>query len=153
MFLCVKVKNLASMYKTGRMNKGWSTWSGILSWIFAPGITSSGSQKRLSTRLHIPFNDSHWENPLIATLYLLVRVHLWHQNNCLHMERYVLIDVSFLEPIQTNMKCSKISPFVCRNISTNSVAKKYWYNSLSISQSEPRLPTEKVQLFYSFLLL
>ena len=54
-----------------------------------------------------------------------VRFFVGKKYNRLHMERYVLIDVSFLEPIQTNMKCSKISPFVCRNISTNSVAKKY----------------------------
>lgn len=48
----------------------------------------------------------------------------FHQlTDCLYMARYVLIDVSFREPIQTNMKCSKISPFVCGNISTNSVAK------------------------------
>jgi hypothetical protein len=47
------------------------------------------------------------------------------KSDCLNMARYVQIDVSFREPIQTNMKCSKISPFVCGNISTNSVAKKY----------------------------
>ena len=35
------------------------------------------------------------------------------------MGQYALIDVSFRESIQTNMKCSKISPFVCGNISTN----------------------------------
>ena len=35
------------------------------------------------------------------------------------MARYVQIDVSFRESIQTNMKCSKISPFVCGNIATN----------------------------------
>ena len=57
----------------------------------------------------------------------------WHQYDTFHMARYVLIDVSFREPIQTNVDCSKISPFVCGNISTNSVAKKYWYISLSIS--------------------
>lgn len=78
----------------------------------------------------------------------------FHQlTDCLYMARYVLIDVSFREPIQTNIECCKISPFVCGNISTNSVAKKYCHNSLSISQSEPRPTTEKVQLFYSFLLL
>ena len=42
-----------------------------------------------------------------------------------HMARYILIDVSFRKAIQTNMECSKTSPFVCGNISTNSVAKKY----------------------------
>ena len=45
--------------------------------------------------------------------------------NRLNMAQYVLIDVSFREAIQTNIECSKISPFVCRNISTYSVAKKY----------------------------
>ena len=74
----------------------------------------------------------------------------WQQTDRLHMARYVQIDVSFREPVQTNVDCSKISPFVCGNISTNSVAKKYWYNSLSISQSEPRPSTEKVQLFIRF---
>ena len=48
----------------------------------------------------------------------------FQQYHRFHVARYVLIDVSFREPIQTNMKCSKISPFVCGNISTNSVAKK-----------------------------
>ena len=43
----------------------------------------------------------------------------------LHMARYVLIDVSFRELIRTNVDCNKISPFVCGNISTYSVAKKY----------------------------
>ena len=66
------------------------------------------------------------------------------------MARYVLIDVSFREPIQTNRKCSKISPFVCGNISTNSVAKNYGRNSLSISQSEPRPSTEKFNFFIRF---
>ena len=58
---------------------------------------------------------------------LIIRLlfQLGQKNNRLHVARYILIDVSFREPIQTNMKCSKISPFVCRNISTNSVAKKY----------------------------
>ena len=67
-----------------------------------------------------------------------------------HMARYVLIDVSFREPIQTNVDCSKISPFVCGNISTNSVAKNYGRNSLSISQSEPRPSTEKFNFFIRF---
>ena len=50
----------------------------------------------------------------------------FHQlTDCLDMARYVLIDVSFREAIQTNIECSKISPFVCGNISTYSVAKKY----------------------------
>lgn len=35
------------------------------------------------------------------------------------MKQYVLIDVSFRGSIQTNVDCSKISPFVCGNISTN----------------------------------
>ena len=34
----------------------------------------------------------------------------------LHMARYILIDVSFQKPSQTNMECSKISPFVHGNI-------------------------------------
>ena len=57
---------------------------------------------------------------------------------------------AFIYAIQTNVNCSKISPFVCGNISTNSVAKNYGRNSLSISQPEPRLFTEKVQLFIRF---
>ena len=63
----------------------------------------------------------------------------WQQTYRLHMARYVLIDISFRELIRTNVDCNKISPFVCGNISTNSVAKKYWYILLSISQPEPRL--------------
>ena len=50
---------------------------------------------------------------------------LGQKNNRLDMARYVQIDVSFREPIQTNIECYKISPFVCGNISTNSVEKKY----------------------------
>ena len=45
--------------------------------------------------------------------------------DCFYVARYVLIDVSFRESIQTNIECSKISPFVHGNISTNSVAKNY----------------------------
>ena len=50
---------------------------------------------------------------------------LGQKNNCLNMARYVQIDVSFRELILTNVDCNKISPFVCGNISTYSVAKKY----------------------------
>ncbi len=54
------------------------------------------------------------------------------------------IDVSFRELILTNMKCSKISPFVCGNISTNSVAKKYRYifypyHSLNLARTQKKL--------------
>lgn len=103
--------------------------------------------------LHSIFNYENTEKVLFQAFFTLLLVYFSQQNHALNMARYVLIDVSFREPIQTNMKCSKISPFVHGNISTNSVAKKYWYISLSISQSEPRPSTEKVQLFYSFLLL
>ena len=48
------------------------------------------------------------------------------------------------------MACAQISPFVCGNISTNSVARKSRYIPLSISQPEPRSSTEKVQLFIRF---
>ena len=75
---------------------------------------------------------------------------LGQKNNCLNMARYVRIDVSYREPIQTNMTCAQISPFVCGNISTNSVARKSRYIPLSISQPEPRSSTEKVQLFIRF---
>ena len=75
---------------------------------------------------------------------------LGQKSNCLNMARYVRIDVSYREPIQTNVDCSKISPFVCGNISTNSVARKSRYIPLSISQPEPRSSTEKVQLFIRF---
>lgn len=71
-------------------------------------------------------------------------------NYCLHVARQVRIDVSHREPIQTNMTCAQISPFVCGNISTNSVAKISRYIPLSISQPEPRSSTEKVQLFIRF---
>ncbi len=46
-------------------------------------------KKGLSARLHIPFNDSHWESPLTATLYLLIRVHLWHQCHRLNRTFFV----------------------------------------------------------------
>ena len=61
----------------------------------------------------------------------------------LYMGRFVLIDVSFREPIQTDVDCSKISPFVCGNISTNSVAKsinttRYPYRSLNLACSRKK---------------
>ena len=61
------------------------------------------------------------------------------------MARQVRIDVGHREPIQTNMVCTKISPFVRGNISTNSVKKISRYISLSISQPELHPFTEKVQ--------
>ncbi len=63
---------------------------------------------------------------IAAGLFVLRRFGVFYkQCDVFDVARYVLIDVSFREPIQTNMKCSKISPFVCGNISTNSIAKKY----------------------------
>ena len=96
--------------------------------------------------------SKHRKSPIFQAFFTLLPMCFSQQDYALHMARYVQIDVSFREPILTNVDCSKISPFVCGNISTNSVAKKYCYISLSISQSEPRPSTEKVQLFYSFLL-
>ena len=61
-----------------------------------------------------------------AEFYLGIWFSFAQKAHGLNMARYVLIDVSFREPIQTNVDCSKISPFVCGNISTYSVAKKYW---------------------------
>ena len=75
---------------------------------------------------------------------------LGQKNNCLNMARYVQIDVSFRELIQTNVDCNKISPFVCRNISTNSVAKiidtfRYPYHSLNLAR-----PRKKFNFFIRF---
>ena len=66
------------------------------------------------------------------------------------MARYVLIDVSFREALQTNIECSKISPFVCGNISTNSVDKsintiRYPYHSLNLAR-----PRKKFNFFICF---
>ena len=65
----------------------------------------------------------------LAKLNFYVDMSVWlfvgEQYYRLNMARYVLIDVSFRKPFQTNVDCSKISPFVCGNISTYSVAKKY----------------------------
>ena len=74
--------------------------------------------------------------------------HAGYKGYRFYMARYVMIDVSFRDHIRTNVDCNKISPFVCGNISTNSVDKKYQYNSLSISQPEPRPSEEKFQLFF-----
>lgn len=40
-------------------------------------------------------NDSSLKSLLFTTLFLLLRVHLWHQSNRLDMARYLLIDVRF----------------------------------------------------------
>ena len=85
-----------------------------------------------------------------AEFYLGIWFSFAPKAHSLNMARYVLIDVSFREPIQTNLDCSKISPFVCGNISTYSVAKKHCYISLSISQSETRPSTEKFNFFIRF---
>ena len=59
------------------------------------------------------------------------------------MVRQVRIDVCFREPIQANMVCTKISPFVGGNISINSVAKnldtfRYPYHSLNLIRSRKK---------------
>ena len=66
------------------------------------------------------------------------------------MARYVLIDVSFREHIRTNVDCNNISPFVCGNISTNSVDKsintiRYPYHSLNLAR-----PRKKFNFFIRF---
>lgn len=74
----------------------------------------------------------------------LLTVFSAHHRHSLHMVRYVQIDVSFREPIQTNIECYKISPFVCGNISTYSVTKKsidtirYPYHSLNLACSRKK---------------
>ena len=63
---------------------------------------------------------------IAAWLFVLRRLCVFYkQCDVFDVARYILIDVSFREAIQTNIECSKISPFVHGNISTNSVAKKY----------------------------
>lgn len=79
--------------------------------------------------------------------------YLSQQNYTLHMARYIQIDVSFRESIQTNVDCSKISSFVCGNISTNSVAKsidtfRYPYHSLNLAR--PRKKFNFLIRFYCY---
>ena len=69
------------------------------------------------------------------------------------MERQALIDVSYLWPIQTILEDIKIAQFVCGNISTFSVVKRYQHISLSISKSEPRSFTGTGLRFHLYLLL